>query len=301
MKHFLSAAIQLLRPHQWAKNLFIFLPIFFSGQMLHSELVVFCVVSFFSFSFIASSIYIFNDIFDLESDKKHPVKCKRPIAAGKISVLQSYFIMIICIGASFLLLTYFTGAKRYMLMGVLLFYFVMNIAYSVRLKHVVIIDVMIIALGFVLRVIVGGVSTGIKLSEWIVLMTFLLALFLAFAKRRDDVILLQSSGIMPRKNTNKYTPDFINQTLTFLSTITVVAYIMYVMSHEVIERFNSKYVYVTSFFVLAGIIRYLQLTIVYLQSGSPTKVLMKDRFIQLCIIGWVIAFFIIIYVRKMGI
>lgn len=301
MMRLISAAVQLLRPQQWAKNMFIFLPLFFSGQLLHSELVLFCAISFFAFSFIASSIYVFNDICDIENDRKHPVKCKRPIASGKISKLQAYIIMAVCIIVSFLFISYFAGIKRYMLIGLILFYFLMNIAYSVKLKHLVIVDVMIIALGFVLRVIVGGISTGIELSEWIVLMTFLLALFLAFAKRRDDVVIFQSSGVIPRKNTNKYTLDFMNQIITSISTITIIAYIMYTMSPEVIGHFNSKYVYTTSFFVLAGIIRYLQLTMVYLKSGSPTKILIKDRFIQLCIIGWIITFFIIIYWQKIRI
>lgn len=294
---FISAAIKLLRPHQWTKNLFIFLPLFFSGQLLHTDLLLFCLVSFFSFSFIASGIYVFNDICDVEADRKHPVKNTRPIAAGKISLFQAYTLMAACIIIAFALLFYFDTPKRYPLMGLLSFYFLMNIAYSIKLKHLVIVDVLIIALGFVLRVVVGGVSTGIALSEWIILMTFLLALFLAFAKRRDDVVILQTSGVIPRANTNKYTLDFMNQILTSVSTITIVSYIMYTMSPEVVERFHG-HVYITSFFVLSGIIRYLQLTIVYLKSGSPTKILLKDRFIQACILGWIITFFVIIYITK---
>jgi 4-hydroxybenzoate polyprenyltransferase len=171
----------------------------------------------------------------------------------------------------------------------------MNIAYTMILKSIPIIDVMIIAIGFVIRVIVGGVSTNIYLSEWIIIMTFLLALFLAIAKRRDDVIIYQNTGVIPRKNTNRYNLDFMNQVMSVISAVTIIAYIMYTLSPDVIERFGSRYIYLTSFFVLAGIIRYLQITIVDLKSGSPTKVLFRDRFIQFCILGWIIAFFVIIY------
>jgi len=163
------------------------------------------------------------------------------------------------------------------------------------LKHYAIIDVVIIAIGFGLRVLVGGIATEILLSEWIVLMTFLLALFLAFAKRRDDVLLYQNTGVLPRKNTQHYNLEFMNQVITVISTITIVAYIMYSVSAEVKDRFHTQYIYLTSVFVLMGIIRYLQITIVDLKSGNPTTVLMRDKFVQCCIIGWGISFFIIIY------
>jgi magnesium-transporting ATPase (P-type) len=142
---------------------------------------------------------------------------------------------------------------------------------------------------------VGGAATGINLSEWIIIMTFLLALFLAFAKRRDDVILYENTGVSHRKNTNRYNLEFMNQVITVLATIIIIAYIMYTLSPEVIGRLKSKHIYFTAIFVLMGIIRYLQVTIVDLKSGSPTKILLRDRFIQCCIIGWVGLFIIIIY------
>jgi len=120
-------------------------------------------------------------------------------------------------------------------------------------------------------------------------------LFLAFAKRRDDVVLYQNTGVSPRKNTNRYNLDFMNQVMTVVSTVTIIAYIMYTLSPDVIERFHSRNIYITAIFVLAGIIRYLQITIVDLKSGNPTTILLKDRFIQLCIAGWIVSFLIIIY------
>jgi len=287
--------IQLIRPEQWAKNLFVFLPLFFHGQLFDVSPLLQCAVAFLAFSFAASSIYCFNDIYDVEADRLHPKKCKRPIASGAISVKTAYAVMAICFVLSMIIIFLFGGTAKYMLMALIAFYYVMNIAYCVKLKRYAIIDVLIISIGFVLRVLVGGIATDIWLSEWIVIMTFLLALFLAFAKRRDDVVLYQNTGVSPRKNTNRYNLDFMNQVMTVVSTVTIIAYIMYTLSPDVIERFNSRYIYITAVFVLAGIIRYLQVTIVDLKSGNPTTILLKDRFIQLCIAGWALTFLVIIY------
>ena len=179
--------------------------------------------------------------------------------------------------------------------AIIAFYILLNIAYCIRLKHIAIVDVFIIAVGFVLRVLIGGLATSIALSQWIILMTFLLALFLALAKRRDDVVMYEDTGIMARRNVNRYSVQFMNQAISIIASITMVSYIMYTVSPEVVERFNTSYLYATSIFVLAGILRYLQITIVDVKSGSPTKVLIKDRFIHACIAGWLLAFLIIIY------
>ncbi|WP_111307974.1 decaprenyl-phosphate phosphoribosyltransferase [Confluentibacter sediminis] len=291
----LKYTIQLIRPEQWVKNTFIFLPLFFSGQMLHIDLLVQTTVAFFAFSAAASSIYCFNDIYDVEADRLHPKKCKRPIASNKVSIKTAYVVMMFCLLLSMLILYFFAGNQRYMLMALIGFYFCMNIAYCMKLKSYPIIDVLIVSIGFVLRIIVGGKATNIMLSEWIVIMTFLIALFLAFAKRRDDVILYNNSGVIHRKNILRYNIDFLNQVITVISTIIIIAYIMYSISPNVIEQFKSRYVYTTTFFVLTGIIRYLQVTIVDTKSGNPTKVLLKDRFIQACIVGWIIMFSFIIY------
>ena len=291
----LNLFIHLIRPEQWIKNLFIFLPMFFSGQLYNIPMLVSCAIAFAAFSLAASSIYCLNDIFDVNLDKLHPEKCKRPIASGSVSSNMAYGIAMACLVLSAGILLSFGGENRYALMGLIAFYYVMNIAYSLRLKHYAIVDVMIISIGFVLRLFVGKEASGIWLSEWIIIMTFLLALFLAFAKRRDDVILYENTGVLPRKNTNQYTLEFLNQIITIIATITIIAYIMYTLSPDVTARFNSRYVYATALFVLAGIIRYLQLTTVRNASGNPTKILLRDRFIQCCIAGWLIVFGIIIY------
>ena len=290
--------LRLMRIEQWTKNAFVFLPLFFDRHLLEWSYWQPSLIAFFAFSFAASGIYCFNDIYDVEAYRQHPKKCKRPIASGAISIAQGYVITALCwlVSAGLLLTEIIVLGNQTMLWVIILTYVVMNLAYSTKLKQVPILDVFIIAIGFVLRVFAGGVNANIYISTWIVLMTFLLALFLAFAKRRDDVVEWEATGTSRRKGINKYNTAFMNQAMTIVATLTMVCYIMYTISDSVIERIGNQYLYITSIFVLAGIIRYLQIAIVDVKSGSPTKILLKDRFIQLCIAGWLIAFAIILYV-----
>jgi len=171
----------------------------------------------------------------------------------------------------------------------------MNIAYCLKLKQIAILDVSIIAIGFVMRVLAGGLVVNIWVSHWLVLMTFLVTLFLALTKRNDDYRIYEQTGVRPRISITGYNKTFINEATAIVAAITMVCYIMYTMSEEVILRMGTQYVYLTSGWVLAGLLRYLQNMIVYGLSGSPTKSLVKDHFIQFCVAGWLISFFIIIY------
>ena len=290
--------IRLLRPKQWVKNLFVFLPLFFDKRLFEMDALLPCVLMFFAFSFAASSIYCFNDINDVEADRKHHEKRSRPIASGAVSIKAGYILMVLCllVAALFLwVITWFNANATPAVFLIVGAYVVMNIAYSLKLKQLAIIDVFIIAIGFVLRVFAGGMAAGVGLSHWIVLLTFLLTLFLAFAKRRDDVVVYETSGVTLRKSVSNYNISFLNIAISVVASITMVCYIMYTVSPQVVSRFNSSYVYITSIFVLAGIIRYLQITIVETRSGSPTKVLLRDHFIHGCILCWLIAFFLILY------
>lgn len=290
--------ILLIRPHQWVKNAFCFLPLFFDRHVLDMEFIIPCLFAFFAYSFAASGIYCFNDIYDVEADRKHPKKKNRPIASGAISKALGYFIMAICWIISFVILAFgdfSVGGNLHSLYAIVSFYILLNIAYCIRLKQKAIVDVFIISIGFVLRVLLGGFATGIWVSHWLILMTFLLALFLAFAKRRDDVVIFEETGVKARKNVDRYNIAFMNLALGVVASVTMVCYILYTVSPEVISRFGSDYIYITSFFVLAGIIRYLQIAIVDVKSGSPTKVLLKDRFLQVVIAGWIVCFGIILY------
>ena len=287
--------IQLLRPLQWIKNGFVFAPVFFSNHLLEWEFFLPTFIVFLSFCLISSSIYCFNDLQDVEADRQHPKKCKRPIASGSISVKAGYAMMLLCLIGAFALLPLAKSVNTPYLYIIIGSYWLMNIAYCLRLKQIAILDVSIIAIGFVMRVLAGGVATNIRISHWLVLMTFLVTLFLAFTKRNDDYRLYEQTGQKPRVSITGYNKTFINEATAIIASVTMVCYIMYTMSPEVIERMGTRYVYLTSGWVLAGLLRYLQNMIVYGLSGSPTKSLVKDHFIQICIIGWIASFFAIIY------
>ncbi len=294
-----SNLLKLIRPHQWLKNVFVMIPMFFGGSLLDPSDIRASVVTFFAFSFIASSVYCFNDIIDVEADRRHPVKCKRPIASGVISVRSAWALMalmfLLSVGTVCLLDTY----SHVINVGlVILIYYILNILYCSKLKQYAIVDVCIIAFGFVLRVLAGGFATDISLSKWLVLMTFLLTLFLSFAKRRDDVLRMNETGEPPRKNTIRYNLTFINQAITITASVTLVCYIMYTVSPEVVNRFHSDLLYLTSVFVLLGLLRYIQITVVDKRSGDPTKMMLRDRFTQCVVLLWALTFLVLIYVIK---
>ena len=292
-------AIQLTRPQQWLKNVFVMIPMFFGGSLLDTSDIKSSLTTFFAFSFIASSIYCFNDIVDVEADRRHPVKCKRPIASGAISMVQARLLMLfmlVCSLATLLLLDTMTHTLT--VSAVLVIYYVMNLLYCSKLKQYAIVDVCIIAFGFVLRVLAGSYATDIVPSKWLVLMTFLLTLFLSFSKRRDDVLRMNETGEAPRKNTTRYNLTFINQAITITASVTLVCYIMYTVSPEVVSRFHSDLLYLTSVFVLLGLLRYIQLTVVDQKSGDRTKMMLKDRFTQCVVLMWAMAFLVLIYIVK---
>ena len=287
--------IQLLRPLQWLKNTFVFAPIFFSNHLLEMDYIIPTLIVFISFCLISSSIYCFNDLKDAEADRQHPKKCHRPIASGKVSVKGGYTMMVVCLVGAFALLPLSKSINTPYLYIIIGGYWLMNIAYCLRLKQYAIVDVSIIAIGFVMRVLIGGFAADIWVSQWLVLMTFLLALFLALTKRSDDFSFFEQTGNKPRLSITGYNKEFINEAIAIVSAVTMVCYIMYTMSEEVIARMGSQYLYLTSIWVFVGLLRYMQKTIVYSESGSPTKSLMNDHFIQLCVLGWLASFFVIIY------
>jgi 4-hydroxybenzoate polyprenyltransferase len=164
-----------------------------------------------------------------------------------------------------------------------------------KLKHISIIDIFIISTGFVLRLYAGSVSSDIYLSHWIIIMTFLLALFLAIAKRRDDV-LLSNQGKETRKNIDGYNLEFVNASMVLMSAVIIVSYILYSVSNEVIQKLDTQYLYLTTFFVILGILRYMQITFVEEKSASPTKIVIKDLFLKLTIVAWLISFIVVVKV-----
>lgn len=290
----MKKTLLLIRPQQWIKNGFVLIPMFFGGRLLNADDVIASVVTFFAFSFAASAIYCFNDIVDVDADRRHPVKCHRPIASGAVSVPTAYALMAVLVLLSALLL-FFLPQRAGETAGIVAFYFLLNMAYCIWLKRHAIIDVCTVAFGFVLRILAGGMACNVAVSNWLVLMTFLLALFLSFAKRRDDVLRMNETGEPPRRNTIRYNITFVNQAITVTGTVTLVCYIMYTVSPEVVSRFHAPYLYLTSIFVLVGLLRYMQLTVVDEVSGDPTKILLRDRFTQAIVVAWIMVFLLIIY------
>lgn len=298
--------IRLLRPKDWAKNLFLFVPLFFSGQLQQWAKYPNLLLGVLCFCCIASALYIINDYSDIEDDRKHPEKSKRPLASGTVSKTSAIIICLLLIVAGFGL-AYFVRDK---FLFVLSIYFFLNLAYSFGLKTIPILDIIIVSIGFVLRIKGGAVIANIGLSEWLTIMVFLLALFMAIGKRRDDVLLKQSHGIDMRKAVKGYNLEFLNVALGLVCAVIVVAYFMYTMSPEVQHRIASLgrkeeetglggiyRLYYTCLFVLAGILRYLQIIFVKGDAGSPTKILYKDRFIQIAILLWIASFYFIIYMK----
>lgn len=290
-----SSILKIIRPKQWLKNVFVLVPLFFGGSLTDVSDILASLLAFLAFSFTASSIYCLNDIVDVEADRQHPVKCHRPIASGEVTVAQGHLLMGIMAVLGFACASLLGEGATWAFI-VLAAYMVLNIAYCLWLKQFAIVDVCIIAMGFVLRLLVGGEATGIALSNWIVLMTFLLTLFLSLAKRRDDVVRMNETGKAPRKNTTRYNLPFINQSITITATVTIVCYIMYTVSPEVEARIGTRHLYLTTVFVILGILRYMQLTLVDNCSGDPTKAMLRDRFLQAVVALWLLAFLLIIYI-----
>lgn len=289
----LKDIVQLARPHQYLKNFFVFLPAFFAFKFHEPKTLWSAGEAFAAFSLAASAIYIFNDWKDRHDDRKHPDKCLRPIASGRVGSSQGFlFMLLFLLGAGGMVLCFVPAVLPFITAYILL-----NIAYSLKLKHYPIIDVVLIALGFVLRLFAGAEVTGVALSHWIIVMTFLLALFLAFAKRREDVILLLETKQQTRKVVDGYSLQFLDASMVMTASIVILAYILWSISPEVTTKLSNSNVYLTAVFVILGILRYMQIALVEQKGGNPTRVLIKDSFLQLTLAGWTGIFIWILYLK----
>jgi len=285
--------IKLLRPKDWAKNLFLFLPVFFGRELFDLLRIQHLLAAFFAFCFVASTVYIINDYRDREDDKKHPKKKFRPLASGQIKPATALAIAALLFTAG-LALAYFADPK-FRFISILGFYFLMNMGYSFGLKNIPILDILIVAIGFSLRVKAGGYVANIDVSVWLNLMVLLLALFMAIGKRRDDIILKMETGADMRKAVKGYNVDFLNTMLAMFSAIIIMTYIMYCVSPVTTAHSGTYHLYYTAIFVIAGLMRYLQIILVQNEAGSPTEVLYKDRFIQATLLLWIAGFYALLY------
>ena len=289
------AVIKLIRLKHWVKNLFMFIPVFFAGEFLNFSLYIPLFIGFLAFGLVASCVYVVNDLRDIENDKLHPKKRSRPLAAGIIKPNAAITIAALSLILGFLV-GWYLDPKFCLILAV---YFVMNLSYSVGLKNIAILDVIIVAIGFVLRIKCGSVISEIPLSHWIIIMVFLLALFIAIAKRRDDLLIKEASGVDMRAVSKIYSKEYLGTMLAMISGVIVVSYMMYTVSPEVIQRMGTYRLFYTTLFVVAGIMRYLQLALIDNNTGSPVELLLSDRFLQLCIFLWVASFYLLLYFKDL--
>lgn len=284
-----AALVWLMRPHQWVKNAFVLAPLAFTPTAVSAANLASALLAVICFSAIASATYIFNDYLDRDADRCHPVKRDRPLAAGTVTAPVALVVMAGLASAA-LAGAYWLAPWFAAVLGA---YAAMNVAYSLRLKHVAIVDVVIIALGFVLRVEGGGIVIGVEPSSWIVIMTGLLALFMALAKRRDDLV--RQLGMDHRRSLDGYTRPFLDAAIAVILGALLVAYLIYTTDAAVMARLGTDKLFYTAPFVVLGVLRYLQLTLVHEASGSPTRIVLSDRFLILAIAGWAAAFAALLY------
>jgi len=261
-----------LRPRQWVKNTFTLAPLVFAKDLFDPSALTRGVAVFAAFCAVSSAVYLVNDIRDRESDRRHPLKRHRPLAAGTLPV-SAAAVAAAALAAGGAALAWPLGAG---VLTVLAVYAGLNVLYSAGLKHVVILDVMIIAIGFVLRVLAGGFAVRVQVSSWLLLCTIFLALFLAFSKRRHELILLADEAADQRKVLSDYNPTFLDQMINVVTAGTVVSYALYAVSPETAARFHSEALVYTVPLVLFGIFRYLYLIYQAPEERNPTEAVLSD-------------------------
>lgn len=281
----LKGLIVSMRPKQWLKNCFVFAGLVFSGSFVNAIPVLRAVCAFVLFSLVSGSAYIINDIIDREKDSVHPKKRMRPIASGLVCVrgacLFSLAVLIISLGAA----CFLSPGTAIILAA----YFFLTMAYSLVLKNIVILDVIIIAAGFVLRTVAGAVAIDVWISPWLLLCTTMLALFLALNKRKNEIIVLSDNAENHRKNLGQYSPALIDSMLSVITSTTVMSYSLYTFSAG-----KSNYMMLTIPFVLYGIFRYQYLASEKDMGGDPGQALLKDRPLQIDILLWIVACMVIV-------
>lgn len=285
----LPPIIRLLRPKQWIKNGFVAAPLFFTPDKVTTASLLDVLVGFAVLCMVASAVYCLNDLRDAEGDRNHPVKKDRPIASGAISPTAAMVLMVLLLAGGVALAAW----RVPVILWVVGAYFAINIAYTVRLKHIAILDVLIVAFGFVLRVEAGALIIDTEPSAWILIVTGLLALFIALAKRRDDIV--RDLDADHRKSLGGYTLPFLDGCLMAVLSTLLVSYLIFTTDQAVMARLGSEKLYFTGPFVVAGVLRYLQLTIVYERSGSPTDLVYRDPGLQLSVAGWLATFIWLLY------
>lgn len=287
----LAPCIEALRPAQWVKNSFVFAALLFAERLTdHRAVIVTCLAAL-AFCAISSAVYLVNDVMDREEDRLHPVKCLRPIAAGSVS-LPLALGMAVLLAAAALSGSWALGSGFFC---VIAFYAVLNVAYSTWLKHVVLLDVFIVAAGFVLRVLGGGLAIDVRISSWLIVCTTLLALFMALCKRRHELVLMGEEGGRHRAILQYYTPYFLDQLIAMITASTLMSYALYTFSADARAQFPGKHLALTIPFVIFGLFRYLFLVHQREEGGNPTRMLLTDRVLMSVVLLWAASVVLVIY------
>jgi 4-hydroxybenzoate polyprenyltransferase len=289
----LGALIRSLRPKQWVKNILVFAGLIFSRNLFNFADVLRSVGAFLAFCFVSGAVYLINDVVDRESDRQHPIKRNRPIAAGKIetgTVLVAAVVLALVALAGGWLLDRRLGA-------VVSGYLAMQLAYSLRLKRLVVLDVMIVAAGFALRAIAGTYVVNVEISPWLFVCTILLALFVALAKRRHELLFLEGGGTAHRDVLEKYSETLLDQMMAVASSSAVIAYCLYTIAPETVAKFGTHNLMLTVPFVLFGVYRYLYLVYRKEMGGTPEKALLTDAPLIVDGLIWMAAVVAVLYFK----
>ena len=277
--------LRLMRPHQWVKNAFVFTGLLFGHAWHDVHLVTQVMLAFCAFCLLSSAIYIVNDMVDLEQDRQHPVKRLRPLAAGKIQQ-SAAIILALLLAVVGLSLAY--GASPSVLI-ILIAYALMNIAYSLWLKHVVILDVFIIATGFMLRILVGTLGVGIPPSQWLLLCGLMVTLFLGFSKRRAEINALSDDKTAHRKVLEHYSPVLLDKMIGITAAGLIMSYSLYTMSPETLRIHGTGNLIYTVPFVMYGVFRYIYLLHHQSRGGDPSRDLVRDPHLFIVVAAWLVA------------
>lgn len=280
-----------MRPHQWVKNLFVFAPLLFGRRLGDIGSVIQCVLAFVSFCLLSSSLYIINDVVDASSDRAHVEKRHRPLASGELSVAPALIASLILVFASLWIAS--IVSTQFLFLAAI--YGVLTLGYSLVWKHSIVLDGMSIATGFVLRVVGGAIAVQVAPTHWLVACAFLLSLYLAFAKRRQELLMLSESAVEHRFVLGQYTVKYLDQVNTLLIGATIVCYTLYTVAPETMERFGTDKLIYGTVFVIYGLLRYLALTQDASRGGNPGRLLLRDIPLLITIAGWASYNALIIY------
>ncbi|MBF0252768.1 MAG: decaprenyl-phosphate phosphoribosyltransferase [Candidatus Omnitrophica bacterium] len=283
--------IKMLRPKQWTKNFFVLMPLVFGGGLVDPTKIILSIKGFILFSIAASSVYIFNDILDKNSDAVHPTKRSRPLAKGTVSIKTAYIL------AALLAVISLAASSIYDIrfFACIIFYLMLNISYTLFLKKKVILDIMSIAAGFEARIWAGSLIIGITPSIWLQLCVFILSVFLGAVKRRHEIIEHPENAVSQRAVLSEYSTSFLDQLISISATLSIVFYGLYAVSSSIQERLGSSNMLYTVPLVIYGIYRFLFLAPVKELGGDPSEILLKDRSLMICILVWIVVSAVLLY------